>query len=201
MEIKKAEFVKSMRQKKDYPDLNLPEIAVAGRSNSGKSSLINCLANNGSLAKVSGTPGKTRLVNFFKFHTDRTEFLLVDLPGYGYAKVPKGEKNAWTEMIEGYFAVTENLKALLVLMDIRHKPNDFDRQMLYYAQYHSVPFVVVATKADKIAKSKRPAYVKGLLGELGIQAGVPAAAFSSADRSGKGELLAIIEEHMGGAPV
>ena len=104
-------------------------------------------------------------------------------------------------MIEGYFAVTENLKALLVLMDIRHKPNDFDRQMLYYAQYNSVPFVVVATKADKIAKSKRPVYVKGLLSELGIQAGVPAAAFSSADRSGKGELLAIIEEHLGGAPV
>jgi len=197
MEIKKAEFIKSMRQKKDYPDLNLPEIAIAGRSNSGKSSLINCLANNGSLAKVSGTPGKTRLVNFFKFFTNTSEFILVDLPGYGYAKVSKSEKSAWTGMIEDYFAVTENLKALLVLMDIRHKPNDFDAQMLYYAQYRCVPFVIIATKADKIAKSKRPHYVKGILSELGIEAGISTVAFSSADRSGKTELLSIIQEHLG----
>lgn len=195
MEVKRAEFVKSMRQKKDYPEADLPEIAVAGRSNSGKSSLVNTLANHGSLAKVSGTPGKTRLVNFFKFFGER-DFLLVDLPGYGYARVSKTEKKAWMDMIEGYFAVTSHLKLLLVLMDIRHKPNEFDAQMLYWAQYYSVPFAVVGTKADKIAKSKRQNRMRELLRELKIEAGVPAVPFSSLDRSGKIELLNIIEEYI-----
>ncbi len=195
MVIKKAEFIKSMRQKSDYPELELPEIAVAGRSNSGKSSLINCLANHGSLAKVSGTPGKTRLVNFFRFKAEE-EFVLVDLPGYGYARVSKDEKKTWMDMIEGYFAVTKRLKALLALMDIRHEPNDYDKQMLYWAQYYSIPFVIVATKADKIAKSKRIHYIRDILKELNIQAGIPTVAFSSLDKTGREELCAVIGDYI-----
>jgi GTP-binding protein len=195
MAIKRAEFIKSMRRKCDYPELGLPEIAVAGRSNSGKSSLINCLANHGSLAKVSGTPGKTRLVNFFRFLAEN-DFILVDLPGYGYARVSKVEKNEWSEMVEDYFAATHRLKALLVLMDIRHKPNEYDKQMLYWAQVYSVPFVIVATKADKIAKSKRSNYIREILKELNIQAGISAIAFSSLDKTGKEELLAVIGDHV-----
>ena len=195
MIVKKAEFVKSMRLRSDYADLGLPEVAVAGRSNSGKSSLINCLAQSRSLAKVSGTPGKTRLVNFFRF-TAETDFTLVDLPGYGFARVSKDEKKAWADMIEAFFSVTQHMKLLLVLMDIRHKPNEFDRQMLWYAQYYSLPFVIVATKADKIAKSKRIYSVREIMKELNIQAGVPAVPVSSLDGSGKEALLQVIHEYI-----
>lgn len=195
MIIKKAVFLKSMRLQKDYPALDLPEIAVAGRSNSGKSSLVNCISNHGLLAKVSATPGKTRLVNFFCFSGDK-DFLLVDLPGYGFARVSKDEKKAWMDMIEGYFQVTKHLKLLLVLMDIRHKPNELDRQMLYFAQYYSIPFAIVATKADKVAKSKRIYSIRDIMNELNIMAGIPAVAFSSLDKSGKDELLDVIAEYI-----
>lgn len=195
MIIKKAVFIKSMRLQKDYPVLDLPEIAVAGRSNSGKSSLINCISNHRSLARISSTPGKTRLVNFFSFSSDK-DFILVDLPGYGFARVSKDEKKAWMDMIEGYFQVTQHLKLLLVLMDIRHKPNDFDKQMLYFAQYYSIPFAIVATKADKVAKSKRIYSIRDIMKELNIVAGIPAVAFSALDKSGKEELLDVIAQYI-----
>lgn len=191
MEIKKSAFLTSVKW--DYTDPGLPEIAIVGRSNVGKSSLINVMTHNSGLAKVSGTPGKTRLVNFFSIND---AFCLVDLPGYGFAKVSKGEKDSWDRMIQGYFDSTKNLRAILVLMDIRHAPNDFDKQMLYYSQLMSIPFVLVATKADKIAKSKRIHYVKGILKELGIQYGVDAVAVSSLDGTGVGELLDVMEKYL-----
>lgn len=170
-------------------DYGLPEIAIAGRSNAGKSSLINCITNHSKLAKTSSTPGKTRLVNFFKLNR---EVVLTDLPGYGYAKVSKTEKASWDSMVSDYFNTTKNLRCIFVLMDIRHSPNEFDKQMLYYSQVMCIPFVLVATKADKIAKSKRPHYVKNILAELKIQAGVDTVAFSSLDKTGKEQVTELI---------
>ena len=140
--IKNSKFLKSMKSAGNYVDYGLPEIAIAGRSNAGKSSLINCITNNSKLAKVSSTPGKTRLVNFFMLNN---EIVLTDLPGYGYAKVSKQEKATWDKMVSDYFETTDNLRCVFVLMDIRHLPNDFDKQMLYYSQVKCLPFVLVET--------------------------------------------------------
>lgn len=191
MVIKKARFVKSMRQIGDYLDLGFPEIAIVGRSNSGKSSLINCLSQNSKLARVSKEAGKTRLINFFLLNEDS---ILVDLPGYGYAKVSKSEKNAWEGMVEAYFSATRHLQAIFVLMDIRHKPNEFDKKMLFWAQYNCVPFILVATKADKISKAQRKQHTDAILKELGIQAGIDIVAFSSLNKTGREELLKVMEK-------
>lgn len=193
MIIKKAEFVKSMKSKSDYPSLSLPEIAIAGRSNAGKSSLINCLTNNSKLARVSKEAGKTRLINFFKMN-DR--FFLVDLPGYGFAKVSKDLKGSWDEMMGGYFTMSKNLKAVLILMDIRHAPNSYDKHMIAYLQMLSCPFIIVATKADKISKARRKQHTDMIMKELNIQAGIHIIPFSSLDKTGKQELLDVIEEHL-----
>ncbi len=150
--IKKAEFFTSMKNKEDYPQTQFKEIAFAGKSNVGKSSLINYIANNSKLAYVSKQPGKTRLINYFTINGD---FFIVDLPGYGYAKVSKEEKNDWVQMLTDYFEVAKNLLAVLILVDIRHMPTKDDIQMINWANYYKVPYMIVATKADKIAKSKR----------------------------------------------
>ena len=180
-----------MRQAGDYLDLGFPEIAIVGRSNSGKSSLINCICQNSKLARVSKAAGKTRLINFFLLNEDS---VLVDLPGYGYAKVSKSEKDAWESMVEAYFGATKHLRAVFVLMDIRHKPNEFDKRMLYWAQYNCVPFVIVATKADKISKAQRKQHIDVILKELNIQAGIDTIAFSSLDKTGRGELLDVMKK-------
>jgi GTP-binding protein len=151
--IKTAQFVRSMKEQEDYFNDGVPEIAVAGKSNVGKSSLINYLTNNQKLARVSKQPGKTRLVNYFLING---EFYLVDLPGYGYARVSKEEKKSWGQMMDGYFsAAGDRLKLLVILTDIRHQPTQDDKNMVYFAEHYNIPYVVVATKADKIAKSKR----------------------------------------------
>lgn len=155
MEIKKVSFYKSMKKVSDYPNAGLPEIAFAGKSNVGKSSLINYLANHSKLAYVSKQPGKTRLVNYFLVND---MFYIVDLPGYGYARVSKSEKDSWAEMMEAYFEAAQYLRALVILIDIRHKPTQDDLQMIEWAVHFKVPFMVAATKADKIAKSKRYHY-------------------------------------------
>lgn len=178
-----------MKSERDYVNYSLPEIAIAGRSNAGKSSLINLITNNSKLAKVSSTPGKTRLVNFFLLND---EVILTDLPGYGYAKVSKQEKATWDQMVSDYFEITDNLRCIFVLMDIRHLPNDYDKQMLYYSQVKCIPFVLVATKADKIAKSKRIHYIKKILDELKIQSGVDTVAFSTLDKTGKEDITELI---------
>jgi len=152
MEIKQATFVRSITGQGDYFNEGLPEIAVVGKSNVGKSSLINMLTNNGRLARVSKQPGKTRLINYFLLNGG---FYLVDLPGYGYARVSKAEMQGWDAMMQGYFASAAHLKVALILMDIRHKPTEGDMQMVQFVEYHAIPYIVGATKADKIAKSKR----------------------------------------------
>lgn len=150
--IKNAVFLKSIASAEDYKSFGLPEIVLLGRSNVGKSSLINMLSNNSKLAKVSSAQGKTKLINFFLFNK---EFVLVDLPGYGYAEASKVEQQKWTKMIDGYIESTENLANAILLVDIRHKPTEQDIQMLEYLTYHCIPVTIVATKYDKIKKSER----------------------------------------------
>lgn len=150
--IKNATFIKSVSDFKGYQSSKLPEIIIVGRSNVGKSSIINMLANNKKLAKVSATQGKTKLANFFMFNN---EFVLVDLPGYGYAETGKSEQNRWRDMINGYFTCKNNLKMSILLVDVRHTPTEQDIKMLEYFVVNNIPVTVVATKFDKIKKSEK----------------------------------------------
>ena len=151
MRIKQSEFIISAVKKNQYPIDNRAEIAFVGRSNVGKSSLINSLTNRKKLAKVSGTPGKTKLVNFFLINND---FYLVDLPGYGYAKVSKSEKDSWGKTIEMYLTGREQLKRIVLLVDSRHKPTADDVMMYEWAKHFGYNVVVVATKSEKLKNSE-----------------------------------------------
>lgn len=183
MKIKQAEFKDSAYTAEQYSPSGLPEIAIVGRSNSGKSSLINKICNNRKLARVSSEPGKTRSVNFFEINR---EFMLVDLPGYGFAKRGAQEKESWGRLVEGYFAASENLLHLLLLCDIRHDPSEGDLAMVNWLRYYDIPFTLIATKCDKIAKSKRRGYVDKLVAALGAASGI---AFSALDGTGKEDVL------------
>ncbi len=193
MLVKNARFLKSMKKKTDYPETDLPEIAICGKSNVGKSSLINYLTNNHKLAKVSSTPGKTRLVNFFVINET---FMLVDLPGYGFAKVSHSEKDSWSAMVEGYLKTSSQLKALLILLDIRHKPTADDKLMFDWAALFGLSVIIVATKADKIAKTKRPAALKQLAQAVS-NIEYPVVAVSSQSKLGAEALLDEIEKAIG----
>ena len=165
MEIKSAEFVTSMSAYQ-APDPALPQIAIAGKSNVGKSSLINSLCRRKALAKTSATPGKTRLINLFLLNGN---FHLVDLPGYGFAKVDKQEKLRWGEMMERYFRETGELKLTLHLVDIRHEPTQDDIQMNAFLRGMNLPFIVIATKADKISRGARMKHLAPICRALQIQ--------------------------------
>ncbi len=146
-----AEILLSAANKSHYPQDEIPEIALAGRSNVGKSSFINTLLNRKNLARTSGKPGKTQLLNFFNID-DKLRF--VDVPGYGYAKVSKTERAKWGKMIEEYLTSRENLRAVVSLVDFRHEPSADDVQMYEFLKYYEIPVIVVATKADKIPRCK-----------------------------------------------
>lgn len=150
--IKSAKFLKSADNFNDYEGFDLPEIVLVGRSNVGKSSIINMMTNNSRLAKVSSVQGKTKLVNFFLINK---EFILVDLPGYGYAKTSKVEQQRWSSMINSYFTKSKNLKSACLLVDVRHKPTEQDIQMFEYFIYNNIPVTLVATKYDKLKKTER----------------------------------------------
>ena len=149
--IKKAVFVTSVDQRGSYPEKRPAEIALVGRSNVGKSSLINCLTGNGKLARISSAPGKTRLVNYYLINDS---FYLVDLPGYGFAQRSRGERESWGKLMESYLT-SGRVDHLFLLLDIRHEPTAEDRQMYAFLIYYNIPFTVVATKADKVSRSKR----------------------------------------------
>ena len=185
-QIKQAEFVTSAGIEGAYPEPLPCEIAIVGKSNVGKSSLINRLANNQKLAKTSAQPGKTRLVNFFLLNKST---YLVDLPGYGFAKASKTEQKSWGELMDRYLK-SERVKHLFMLIDIRHEPTQDDLTMFRYLIYYGIPYTLVATKADKIAKSKR----KTDACERAKQLGAPpfAIPFSSETGEGKAELLSRI---------
>jgi GTP-binding protein len=165
MLIHSAEFVKSAAKPSQYPAGELPEIAFAGRSNVGKSSLINALLNRRRLVKTSSTPGRTRLINFFAVNQ---RFLFVDLPGYGYAKVPKSVRRSWQPMIETYLSRRTTLNGIVMLLDIRRLPDEKDRDLLRWFAAHRLPVILVLTKADKLAKSRREARRLSVAAALGI---------------------------------
>lgn len=180
--INQSSFVTSVGQGQKYPAPLACEIAVVGRSNVGKSSLINCLTNNNKLAKTSQTPGKTRLINYFLMNN---EFYLVDLPGYGFAKRSKNEQTEWGDLIGTYMA-SGRPKHLLLLVDIRHEPSPEDREMFQWTLHAGVPFTIVATKADKISKSQRMVAANKAAKLLGAPAfAVP---FSAEEKIGKDAL-------------
>lgn len=146
-----ADILLSAANKSHYPQDDIPEVALAGRSNVGKSSFINTLLNRKNLARTSGKPGKTQLLNFFNVDD---KLRLVDVPGYGYARVSKKEQEKWGRMIEEYLTSRENLKAVVSLVDFRHEPSADDVQMYEFLKYYEIPVILVATKADKIPRGK-----------------------------------------------
>lgn len=166
MVIKNAQFVTSVADSKALYDTGACEIAIAGKSNVGKSSFINYICNNGKLARTSGDPGRTRLLNYFEVNGG--EFYFVDLPGYGYAKVAKGEKAKWGTMIEGYLTSSERLKNVFVLLDIRHKPTEDDKMMVNFLFHYNIPFTLIATKADKLSRMQQIKNRQMLAAEMGV---------------------------------
>ena len=164
------------------------EIAFAGRSNVGKSSLINALLNRKNLARTSATPGKTATVNFYRLDTMR----MVDLPGYGYAKVSASEKKRWNTLIEGYFDADRDLRLVLQLVDMRHPPTGDDRMMIEYLTQREIPFLVVLTKADKLNKTERKSRLKAFEEELAEYEGLQWVPFSAVTREGVDDLRDIL---------
>jgi GTP-binding protein len=186
MEIKQAEFKTSAVKPTQYPDDGMCEIAFVGRSNVGKSSLINTLTNRRKLVKVSGTPGKTRLINFF---TINNKLYFVDLPGYGYAKVSKSEKATWGKMMEQYLINRPELKKVALLVDCRHKPTGDDVMMYDWIKHYGYEIIVIATKKDKLTKSELQKSSKVIKETLKLGKEDKILFFSSLKKEGKEELL------------
>lgn len=192
MIIKTAEFLTSAVKPSQYPEAGLPEIAFAGRSNVGKSSLINLLLGRKSLAKVSSSPGKTRTINFFDINSG--EFRLVDLPGYGYAKVSKSVSEDWGKMMETFLTKRDGLLKVIQLVDSRHEPSAQDKQMYSFLQYYGLDGIVVATKADKLSKNELSKNLSMIRKSLDMEKGDVLIATSSLNRTGTEELLDVIEK-------
>lgn len=190
MDFNNVQFERSFGISSQLTPSDMPEVSFAGRSNVGKSSLLNALFNRKKLAKVSQTPGKTSTINFFA--TDDARF--VDLPGYGYAKVSKSEKERWSELIEGYFNQDRDFALTCSLIDIRHPATALDENMVGFLQEARLPFAIVLTKADKLSKSKCLQQAAAIKAQLDLGDEVPVVLTSSAKRSGIDELRAVIEQ-------
>lgn len=184
MKITKSEIVISAVKPAQYPPGNLPEIALAGRSNVGKSSFINTLLNRKSLARISSKPGKTQTLNFYIVND---QYHFVDVPGYGYAQVSKVEREAWGKMIETYFKSREQLKATVLIVDVRHPPTKDDVAMYEFLKFYNIPTIIVATKADKINKGKYQAHLKIVHDTLHVKKGDEIILFSSEKGMGRDE--------------
>ena len=192
MDFKQVEYEKSFGTSKQLPPSTLPEIAFAGRSNVGKSSLLNTLFNRKQLARVSQKPGKTSTINFFLSGDVR----FVDLPGYGYAKVSKSERERWAELIEGYFNQDRNFALVCSLIDIRHPASDLDENMVGFLQEAELPFIIVLTKGDKLSKSKCNQQRAAIKRQLQLDDDVPMVLTSSLKRSGMDELRSTISRYV-----
>lgn len=193
MKIKNASFVTTVASAKNILTTEYNEIAFVGRSNVGKSSLINALTNRKGLAKTSSTPGKTKHINYFNIND---QFYLVDLPGYGYHKASKSEEKQWTALIESYLMHSDQLKCVFVLLDIRHKPSVLDKQMLNYLNYYKIPYVVIATKADKLSRAQQGNYAQKIANEVGLTR-KDVIITSASGKSGIENLLVKIEQFVG----
>lgn len=192
MQFKKAEFVTSAPSLDTCPDPYFPEVCFAGRSNVGKSSIINALVNHKGLAYTSNTPGKTQVINYYLIDD---KMYLVDLPGFGYAKVSKKERERWGRDIRDYLLERSTLRLVVHLVDIRHKPSDLDEQFFYWLGANRMPFIVVLSKGDKISHNKRQqskARVKRILDEMNIE--VPIVISSVEDKIGIDDVKALISE-------
>ena len=189
MIIKKAELAAIAVKKDQYPVGDLPEVAFAGRSNVGKSSLLNLLTNRKSLARISGSPGKTRTINFYEINEN---FRIVDLPGYGYAKASKSVTEKWGDMIEEYLKSRKTLIKVVQLVDIRHDPSKQDIQMYEYLQYYKLDGIVVATKADKITAGEMTRRLNAIKKTLAMNDCDKIFPVSALKRTGHQELLAEI---------
>lgn len=190
MIIRKAEYIVSAVKPDQYPDAAKPDLAVSGRSNVGKSSLINKFLNRRNLARVARTPGKTQTINFFNIND---EWYLVDLPGYGYAKVSHQMKVQWGKMMETYFRVRHNLKGVIQLIDIRHPPTEDDRTMVNMLRQTGIPVLLVATKADKISRGQRQKYLKNIAEVLQLEDWKLILPFSAENGTGLDELHEAVE--------
>lgn len=196
MKILSAEFVRSCVRADHFPGDRLPELACAGRSNVGKSSLINSLLQRRGLAKVSGTPGKTRVLNFFRVTTSdpgAKSFYLVDLPGYGYAKVSASIRAQWGPMIEQYLAGRSALRGILLLIDARHVQNQ-DRRAVEWIRELGCPCILVATKADKLSRNARAKQFAAIRRDLGVPDQVPCVAYSSVTHEGRETLWGVMRD-------
>ena len=189
MKITKAELTAVAVRENQYPADDLPEIAFAGRSNVGKSSLFNTLVNRRNFARVSGSPGKTRTINFFEING---QFRIVDLPGYGYAKVSKTQSREWGTMMERYLENRPNLRKVIQLVDIRHAPSAQDVQMYEYLRYHGLDGVVVATKADKVSRNEMNKNISLIRKTLKLEKEDLVLPVSSLKKTGCQELLDVI---------
>ena len=192
MIIKKARFVCSMSAFREFPGQGMPEVAMVGKSNVGKSSLINSLTRNGKLARTSAEPGKTRLVNLYAINES---FFLVDLPGYGFARAPKQEKEKWAAMIEGYLTGSQNLRRVYQLVDLRHAPTEDDAMMVRYLRHYDIPFTVIATKADKLSKAQRGRNIPVICRTLEVQPW-EVLTYSSKDGTGRDRLLELLDAEL-----
>ncbi|MBL4951209.1 YihA family ribosome biogenesis GTP-binding protein [Neobacillus sp. YIM B02564] len=190
MKVTSSEIVISAVRQEQYPESNLPEFALAGRSNVGKSSFINKMLNRKGLARISSKPGKTQTLNFFLIN-DLLHF--VDVPGYGYAKVSKSERAAWGKMIETYFTTREQLKAVVLIVDLRHPPTEDDVMMYDFLKYYQIPCIIIATKADKVPKGKWQKHVKVIRETLDLEANDQIVVFSAETGEGKDAAWTIIE--------
>lgn len=192
MKVTSAEIVISAVRPAQYPEGDLPEFALAGRSNVGKSSFINKMLNRKALARTSSKPGKTQTLNFFLIN----EILyFVDVPGYGYAKVSKTERAAWGKMIETYITSREQLKAVIQLVDLRHPPSVDDQTMYDFLKHYNIPVIVVATKADKIPKSKWQKHIKIVKETLDFDPEDALILFSSETGEGKDKAWSILQAY------
>lgn len=189
MKIKSAEFITSVADPRKLEQLDKPEFAFVGRSNVGKSSLINALVNQKKLAKASSTPGRTRLINIFEINK---EFYFIDLPGYGFAEASKSEQASWQKLIGSYFENTINLKRVFVLVDIRHEPTKNDLLMLKYLYAYNLPFNIIATKSDKISRGQINKHISIIANALGVGT-ADIIVTSNVDKVGIDKIYEIIE--------
>ena len=194
MKVLSAEFVKSATKPSEYPPGRLPEIAIAGKSNVGKSSLINTVLNRKNLAKTSSSPGRTQVINFFRVNGNLS---LVDLPGYGFAKVPLEVREAWKPMVETYLQTRESIRLVILILDSRRGLSPEDSTLLDWLDYHSIPALIVLTKADKLSQFERARQKKTLAGTR-LQEGRSLLFFSALTGEGKDDLWGLVQKAVRG---